>query len=323
MPLPTVCFAIPAMDELDYLPQTLDCIARQDYKGRIETFVCVNQPRSDYSTSPLPPRVGNNQKLWQLLEQNRWRLRLHPIDRFSPDKAWERKEGGVGPARQCCIGAFLPEADGSDLIVSMDADTLFDEDYVSKMVGYMESHRDADAVIPQYYHRLSGNEAQDRAMLRYELYMRCYLFNLQRIGSPYAFTALGSAICCRVDAYRKSGGFDGRQAGEDFYLLQRIAKSGAIVQHPTCTVFPSPRLSDRVPFGTGPAIRMLQSGGGNYPIFAPEAFDLIAESYRRIPLFQKRECGTPLTDFIDAASGSPAIWEKLRKNYPSLPAFTR
>ena len=31
MPLPTIYFAIPAMDELEHLPQTLECIARQDY----------------------------------------------------------------------------------------------------------------------------------------------------------------------------------------------------------------------------------------------------------------------------------------------------
>ena len=323
MPLPTVYFAIPAMDELDFLPKTLECIARQDYKGRIETFVCVNQPQSDYSINPLPQRVSNNKKLWQMLEENPWRLSLHPIDRFSPDKAWKGKEGGVGLARQCCVNALLPQAAGSDLLISMDADTLFDADYVSQMVEYLEKHRKTDVVLPQYHHRLSGDERQDRALLRYELYMRCYLFHLQRIGSPYAFTALGSAICCRIGAYRKCGGFDGRQAGEDFYLLQRLAKSGGIALHPTSTVFPSPRLSDRVPFGTGPAIRLLQSGGGNYPIFAPEAFDLIAESYRRIPLFQKRECGTPLTDFMAANGDGTAVWEKLRKNYPGLPAFTK
>ena len=311
------------MDELDYLPQTLECIARQDYAGLIKVYVCVNQPQSDYCQEPPPERIAGNRALWRMLESNPWQLELHPIDRFTPERAWRDREGGVGAARQCCIDAFLPEADDSDLLISMDADTLFDADYVSQMVEYLEKHRKTDAVLPQYYHRLSDDDRLDRAMLRYELYMRCYLFHLLRIGSPYAFTALGSAICCRVGAYRKSGGFDRRQAGEDFYLLQRLAKCGKIAIHPECTVFPSPRLSDRVPFGTGPAIRQLQAGEGNYPIFPPEAFGLIAESYRRIPLFQKRECGTPLTDFMAANGDGTAIWDKLRKNYPGLPAFTK
>ena len=323
MPLPTVYFAIPAMDELDFLPKTLECIARQDYKGRIETFVCVNQPQSDYSINPLPQRVSNNKKLWQMLEENPWRLSLHPIDRFSNEKAWRTASGGVGTARQCCMDEIVAEASGSDILISMDADTQFDAGYVSQMVEYLEKRRKTDAVLPQYHHRLSGSEAQDRAMLRYEIYMRCYLFNLQRIGSPYAFTALGSAICCRIGAYRKCGGFDSRQAGEDFYFLQKIVKSGRLELHPACTVYPSSRISDRVPFGTGPAIRQIGEGGGPYPVFPPEAFDLIDETYRLLPLFREGKVTTPLTSFIDESSCNPAIWEKLRKNYPELKSFTK
>lgn len=323
MPLPTVYFSIPAMDELDYLPQTLECIARQDYAGIIKVNVCVNQPQSDYCQEPPPERIAGNRALWRMLESNPWQLELHPIDRFTPERAWRDREGGVGAARQCCIDAFLPEADDSDLLISMDADTLFDADYVSQMVEHFEKHRKTNVVLPQYHHRLSGDDMLDRAMLRYEIYMRCYLFHLLRIGSPYAFTALGSAICCRIGAYRKSGGFDRRQAGEDFYLLQRLAKCGKISIHPESTVYPSPRLSDRVPFGTGPAIRLLQSGEGNYPIFPPEAFDEIAESYRHIDEFRQKNISTPLTDFMDMQAGNSLLWEKMRKNYPTPEAFAR
>ncbi|MBQ2489135.1 MAG: glycosyltransferase, partial [Bacteroidales bacterium] len=175
MPLPTIYFAIPAMDELEHLPQTLECIARQDYAGIIKVYVCVNQPQSDYCKSQFPPRVTNNRALWRMLEQNPWQLNLHPIDRFTPEKAWRDREGGVGAARQCCINALLPSASDSDILINMDADTLFGNDYVSGMAKQMEK-TGADAVLPQYYHRLSGNDMQDRAMLRYEIYMRCYLF---------------------------------------------------------------------------------------------------------------------------------------------------
>ena len=322
MPLPTIYFAIPAMDELEHLPQTLECIARQDYAGIIKVYVCVNQPQSDYYQEPPPERIAGNRALWRMLEQNPWQLDLHPIDRFSPEKAWCDREGGVGAARQCCINALLPSASDNDILINMDADTLFGSDYVSGMAEQMEK-TGSDAVLPQYYHRLSGNDMLDRAMLRYEIYMRCYLFHLLRIGSPYAFTALGSAICCRIGTYRKSGGFDKRQAGEDFYLLQRMAKCGKITFHHECTVYPSPRLSDRVPFGTGPAIRLLQSGEGNYPIFPPEAFDEIAESYRHIDDFRQKNISTPLTDFMDMQAGNNLLWERMRKNYPTPETFAR
>lgn len=319
---PDVYFAIPAMDELEYLPRTLECIARQDYPGKINVCVCVNQPRSDYADTRFRTRIEHNHALWKLLQQNPWKLSLFPIDRFSEGQAWEKKSG-VGMARRCCMETLLPQAGDEDILVSMDADTLFAPDYVSCIVRCFEQDRHTAAVTPEYYHRLSGDAAADRALLRYEIYMRCFLIGLLRIRSPYAFTALGSAICCRMGIYRKVGGFDSRQAGEDFYFLQKIAKSGKIRLDSGCTVYPSSRLSDRVPFGTGPAIRDLQASEKRYPIFPPEAFDRIAESYRLIPAFREKDISTPLTDFIRAADGSAECWERMRRNYPTLPAFTR
>ena len=319
---PDVYFAIPAMDELEYLPRTLECIARQDYPGKINVCVCVNQPRSDYADARFRTRIGNNRALWQLLQRNPWGLSLFSVDRFSESMAWE-KHGGVGLARRCCVDTLMSRAADGDILISMDADTLFGTDYVSRIVHCFETRRDTAAVTPEYYHRLSGDAATDRALLRYEIYMRCFLIELLRIRSPYAFTALGSAICCRMGIYRKVGGFDSRQAGEDFYFLQKIAKSGKIRLDPGCTVFPSSRLSDRVPFGTGPAVRDLQVSEKRYPIFPPEAFDRIAESYRLIPDFREKRCATPLTDFISTADGSAECWERIRRNYPTLPAFTR
>ena len=138
MPLPTIYFAIPAMDELEHLPQTLECIARQDYAGIIKVYVCVNQPQSDYNQEPPHERIAGNRALWRMLEQNPWGLKLHPIDRFSPEKAWRDREGGVGAARQCCINALLPSASDNDILINMDADTLFGSEYVSGMAEQME-----------------------------------------------------------------------------------------------------------------------------------------------------------------------------------------
>ena len=75
-----------------------------------------------------------------------------------------------------------------------------------------------------YYHKLIG-DATDRLILRYEIYMRCYLINLLRIQNPYAFTALGSAMAVTVRAYRKAGGLTPVKSGEDFYFLQNLISS--------------------------------------------------------------------------------------------------
>lgn len=352
---PPVCFAIPAMDEWGTLEKTLNCIAQQDYKGEISVWVCVNGPYSDYEQikkeaielhnnqskgspkanniinksiswekSQAGSRIKHNKMLWQQLSENPWKLNLYPIDRYSPDKAWREKQAGVGLARQHCITAMMQQVPDNGILISMDADTLFPPDYVSSIVSCITTQKGITAVNPPYFHPLSGIETQDRAMLRYEIYLRCYLIQLMRIGSPYAFTALGSAIACRLSDYQKAGGFDSQQAGEDFYLLQKLAKMGKIALNCRSKVFPANRLSDRVPFGTGPAIKNFQEGVyGKYPIFSKKGYDAIAQSYKMIPTLQQEDVQTPLTDFMNETFPQKGGWEKLRKNYPTLTNFTK
>ena len=49
-------------------------------------------------------------------------------------------------------------------------------------------------------------------------------------------------------------------AGEDFYFLQALCKTGPVGVIPDTTVYPSGRVSNRVPFGTGPAIQQALDG---------------------------------------------------------------
>ena len=53
----------------------------------------------------------------------------------------------------------------------------------------------------------------------------------------------------------RQGGMNKRQAGEDFYFLHKIIPLGHFGEINTTRVIPSPRPSDRVPFGTGRAVR--------------------------------------------------------------------
>lgn len=99
-----------------------------------------------------------------------------------------------------------------DIIVSLDGDTLLDLDYLAELKRSFTENPDAVGYTARYYHKLSGDDKIDRAVLRYEIYMRHYLINLIRIKSPYAFTALGSAMATTVKAYRKVGGCRRRRA---------------------------------------------------------------------------------------------------------------
>jgi hypothetical protein len=62
-------------------------------------------------------------------------------------------------------------------------------------------------------------------------------------------------------AYQKQSGMNKRKAGEDFYFLQKIIQLGDFMEINTTRVIPSPRTSDRVPFGTGRS--MLEYLDGN------------------------------------------------------------
>ena len=73
-------------------------------------------------------------------------------------------------------------------------------------------------------------------------------------GAPYAFHTVGSSMAVKSSAYQKQGGMNKRKAGEDFYFLQKIIELGGFTELNATCVIPSPRISDRVPFGTGKAI---------------------------------------------------------------------
>ena len=48
--------------------------------------------------------------------------------------------------------------------------------------------------------------------------------------------------------YVKAGGMNRRQAGEDFYFIQKLVPSGGYFSLNSTTVYPSPRASDQGSF---------------------------------------------------------------------------
>ena len=74
--MPTLRIAIPAMDELDYLPVTLAALSKQDSVLPFEVYVCVNQPDIYWSIPEKRSICENNQKLLDILPLYT-NLRLH------------------------------------------------------------------------------------------------------------------------------------------------------------------------------------------------------------------------------------------------------
>jgi len=98
------------------------------------------------------------------------------------------------------------------------------------------------------------------AICCYEIFLRYWVLGLKYAKSPWAFHSIGSTIVTSTDSYLKVRGMNKREAGEDFYFLNKLAKIGSIDYIRDTCVFPSARSSSRVPFGTGKRIERFLSG---------------------------------------------------------------
>ncbi|MFO7722988.1 MAG: glycosyltransferase family 2 protein [Bacteroidales bacterium] len=317
--------AIPAMDERDWLPATIASLAEQTVQD-FNVIVCVNQP-DVWWRDPLKKGIceRNMETLGALqADIDRVPFRLHIIDHCSPGKGWPEGRGGAGMARRTAMDEAFRTGGEHSVIVSTDADTVFDPGYLDDIVVRMNSRPDALAIASPYYHHLTGQEPVDRAVIRYELYMRSYLLNLLRIKSPYAFTAIGSAMALTGKGYRKTGGVPLLQGGEDFYLLQKVAKAGNILNWIPSRVYPAARASARVAFGTGPAIEAGINGDWSaYPVIHPRHLEPLARWYEMIPdlFFQDRP--TPIDSYLLEQFGYTGIWQSIRQNCASLHTFKK
>lgn len=319
--------AIPAMDELDFLPATLDALTKQDIVLPFEVYVCVNQP-DDYWDNPDKKIVcENNQKLLKFLQDYR-PLTLHILDYASPGLCWKVKKWGVGYARKVLFERILSDCDPKDIIVSLDADTIIPPHYLQSVAEQFEQNPEMTALCVPYYHLLNGDdETRDKALLRYEIYMRNYSVNLLKINSPYGFTALGSAIAMRAESLRKIGNITPLQSGEDFYLVQKFCKMGGLSLFNTECVYPAGRYSDRVPFGTGPAMRNGANGiWDSYPVYHHSFFAPIEEAYGKLRELYENTLSVEDNDFLhflQKEKQKSDIWQDIRENVSDFQHFVK
>jgi glycosyltransferase involved in cell wall biosynthesis len=249
------------------------------------------------------------------------------------------KHAGVGLARKIGMDEALRRfdvagtAERHGVIACFDADCACDANYLAALDRHFLAHPDTPGCSIYFEHPLEGPLSPEiyRAGAAYELHLRYYVEALRFAGLPFAFHTVGSAMAVTAEAYRKQGGMNKRQAGEDFYFLHKIIQLGNFTELNTTRVSPSPRPSDRVPFGTGKAVRaFLDSGSLNtYPL---QAFDDLRQLTRWAASFSpetmRNELRLPnawpalLTQFL-ARNEFPKVWETLRTQTATLDAFRK
>lgn len=321
MSTPRINIALPVMNEMEGLPAFMDTLAKQSVQD-YNLVVCINQPDHWWHDPAKRPICEDNQLALKYFSScNDSRITL--IDKTTEGRGWTGKKHGIGWARKVIMDTIAANSGPDDIILSLDADTLFNSAYLESIIENRQNCPQADAISVPYYHRLTGDESIDRAMLRYEIYMRAFAINLWRIKSPYSLTALGSAIALPVRAYKLIGGMTPKLSGEDFYFLQKLVKSGTVVHWNAEKVNPAARLSNRVFFGTGPAlIKGIEGDWDSYPIYKMSWFESISETYLLFDRLFEKDIETPLDDFLLNAFGK-FPWADLRTNFKTKKHFIR
>lgn len=245
----------------------------EDKENNAQTLAMLNALVRRQSFD-IPKADGKLREAWQAVAASP--LRLGFIDATSPGLEIPDRAGGVGMARKIGMDAALRLLATSEqkprLILSLDADTLVRPDYLSGVRSAFASGR-AQAGILDYEHQMPPDLAGQTAICRYEIFLRYWVLGLQFACSPYAFHSIGSTMATTDEGYLSVRGMNRREAGEDFYFLNKLAKAGPLRRIRETRVYPSGRASARVPFGTGAAVAKMVSGArSDFLLYDPRIF---------------------------------------------------
>lgn len=217
------------------------------------------------------------------------------IDRYSSNRRIPKKMG-VGLARKigADIAASLIEKKQvtSSFIFSSDADASLPKNYFSASQDFFRNNttNETSALVFNFEHQPTDNKNEPsnhvyEATKIYEKLIKYYSSRLNGEGSPYGFCSLGSCLAITQKHYCQARGFPKKPAGEDFYLLNKISKLGKIQFLDQIIIQIEARLSNRVPFGTGPATtKILETlAAGQIPAYYdPRSFDCVGHIIKSI-----------------------------------------
>jgi hypothetical protein len=215
-----------------------------------------------------------------------------------PAPAYTTPGGALVVIDRAAAGHYLPEGQGvglarkigNDFVLALhaagrvarpwihntDADVVLPGDYFEQMA---EAAHEAAAVLYFFEHRFGDEENVALAGRLYDIALRYYVLGLAWAGSPYAYESMGSCLAIAAEAYAAVRGFPKKNAAEDFYVLNKLAKVGPVARLSGTPLLLEGRLSDRVPFGTGRAVGDLVASPRRldaFPLYHPLVFAHLA-----------------------------------------------
>lgn len=325
---------VPACREPN-LVTALDSLNRCDPPdGYVEVIVVLNLAANadpgDYQQSlKTAGEVGE----W-MIKNSRPEFRFILIE----DLKMPARDAGVGLARKTGMDHALYRFNSLNrpegFILSFDADSRCDSNYFTAIESVLKAFPHTRGINIYFEHPVSGTEYPEpiyRGIILYEMHLRYVNLMTRFTGFPHAYHTVGSCFGVRAESYAKEGGMNRKKAGEDFYFLHKIIPLGEFREINSTCVIPSPRESDRVPFGTGPAMRKyINSENSDMLTYAPECFHDLKKFFANIPgLFLLTDEETadnlgfqsePLKSYLNDLSAVDTIRE-IRANSASLKAF--
>jgi len=268
------CLIIPAYNESHQFVNSLLLKLDSEKWEHTLIIIVVNQPDNDENIAPntlfcqelQKQHLSNtlnkqahrsDQESFFKLDHKSSSSSIILLDFFTEGRRLARKKG-VGLARKigCDLACLLIQQKilVSDWLHTSDADTSLPDNYFKQTSTLIQ--KNISAAIYDFAHLGEANKITQSTQL-YEESISYYVDGLRYANSPYAYHTLGSCIAIKIKPYLLVRGFTKRAGGEDFYCLNKLAKVGAIKQLKGDKLIIATRSSDRVPFGTGPAVKQI------------------------------------------------------------------
>lgn len=241
------------------------------------------------------------------------------------------KIAGVGNARKVgmdeAVWRFAMIENPRGVIVSLDADCLVAEDYFTEIYPRFYCAKDhPNACTLQFRHNFDEklySKQEIDACRRYEMYLRYFRLAQKVAGIPQCLHTIGSCLAVTAETYARMGGMARRQAGEDFYFLQKLALQSKVASVDKPIVFPSPSVSERVPFGTGRSVKKIIETG-SCKVYNFGLFLLLKEFYSAFPSLYDGDSAVPseIVEFVGEQKFKSLV-DECRKNTSDRKSFVK
>jgi len=265
-PSPNLGFVvtIPAFNEAETIKSIDSLLKCNSPEADIEILINVN-----FSELATENEKKFNEHVFRILQQyakdkSTKKIKIHIL--YFPNQ--NKKVAGVGWARkQVMDEAFrrlLTVNNENGIITGFDADSDCQDNYFTEIENFFKKKPKATACSIRFEHPISGTKYSEeiyQAIILYELHLRYFINAQKKMNVSFAYQTVGSSFAVRAHNYAQVNGMSPKKAGEDFYFLQKVIALGHFYNLNSTCVYPSPRISNRVGFGTGPSVGEISKTG--------------------------------------------------------------